>query len=644
MAKKKFAYNDGESKKIAKNIELEFGIFIDGTLNNKTNTENRIKYRNKGKEELTDPQIKKSVEADEAAYEKLEIKKITEKSTEKQKYLIASHRNRLDKMGTDNSFSNDYTNVARMWGCCNPKYAIYVEGMGTTDLVKDDDDGFAFGAGKGSGIRARVRTACERLADITYLTIKENNANKIATQITLDVFGFSRGAAAARNFIYEVNCKKEYAPKAIIEYKKKNTEPQRKSDPWKEPIPRAVQDNTRVESSNYYPALSGKSLDDDGQLVLDMYLLNGKMPRMGHLGYSLCRKGIKHKELKKLTIVIRFVGLYDTVSSYAEEDTMGNDNVKKKGISHALKSKFKNDVAELNLNTLGNAQKMVHFTAKDEHRENFDLTRLPGANIPNKQNKILRIEKNFPGVHCDIGGAYNNETEVVDEIEVVNKTGIGGIKSLYKNFDACSKLLEEFGRKELIEKYWYKKDELTTDDELFGTFKYFKLSGKRKMKKEYSYIPLLFMNEFCEVYLNKNLILGKIDIDYSISKYKVLIEAKSHLDKYVNNKGGKEWNFISDAVFIRKKKMEIAAEEKKKQNKERGHQNKNENTIDTKEVYKVAIDNVRVAKNRIEPEIFPVLTADQALIRKLRHEYFHWSANRDWLGMDPNENRKRQEH
>ena len=48
---------------------------------------------------------------------------------------------------------------------------------------------------------------------------------------------------------------------------------------------------------------------------------------------------------------------------------------------------------------------MVHFTAMDEHRYNFALTKLPGA-----------TEKQFPGVHCDIGGAYLTEKETVDEM------------------------------------------------------------------------------------------------------------------------------------------------------------------------------------------------------------------------------------
>ena len=35
---------------------------------------------------------------------------------------------------------------------------------------------------------------------------------------------------------------------------------------------------------------------------------------------------------------------------------------------------------------------------------------------------------------------------------------------------------------------------------------------------------------------------------------------------------------------------------------------------------------------------------NQGLLRKLRNEYLHWSANRDWLGMDADDDYERKEH
>lgn len=77
---KSFVYNTGESKGPEEELEMTFGVFIDGTLNNKTNTELRRKYRNGGVENLTDEQIAESVKRDEAAYKRLMKKRRSCKS------------------------------------------------------------------------------------------------------------------------------------------------------------------------------------------------------------------------------------------------------------------------------------------------------------------------------------------------------------------------------------------------------------------------------------------------------------------------------------------------------------------------------------------------------------------------------------
>lgn len=40
-----FVYNTGNAKAATNELHLEFGMFFDGTLNNKRNTELREKYR-----------------------------------------------------------------------------------------------------------------------------------------------------------------------------------------------------------------------------------------------------------------------------------------------------------------------------------------------------------------------------------------------------------------------------------------------------------------------------------------------------------------------------------------------------------------------------------------------------------------------
>ena len=181
-----FVYNSGSSEddRPKDELHINFGVFIDGTLNNMYNTDHRTAFSRGGKNnpnkwDLTNTAIEK---LEEEQYNNvpnrteiedlLEIEKRTAEQQallddmpKKDVYLVASHRGIKDKMGTDNSYSNDYTNVARMWTCCKEDYRIYIEGMGTKELNRDDGEGFQFGAGSISGIRARVREACEKVAD-----------------------------------------------------------------------------------------------------------------------------------------------------------------------------------------------------------------------------------------------------------------------------------------------------------------------------------------------------------------------------------------------------------------------------------------------------------------------------------------------
>jgi hypothetical protein len=78
--------------------------------------------------------------------------------------------------------------------------ATYVEGPGTMDKKRDRLLGYALGIKK-SGVENKVEKG---LLDVTG-KIRSSNPDKdvIIELITLDVFGFSRGAAAARNFIHE---------------------------------------------------------------------------------------------------------------------------------------------------------------------------------------------------------------------------------------------------------------------------------------------------------------------------------------------------------------------------------------------------------------------------------------------------------
>ncbi|VXC01393.1 conserved hypothetical protein [Flavobacterium sp. 9AF] len=252
-------------------IDVLIGVFFDGTLNNKNNTQEKLNNSEHFK--------KKGVEKKE-----------------------------------DSSYYNDWSNVARLWKYYDSPLKTYVEGIGTEDREKDATMGFAFGTGS-TGIRGKVRKGCENIVD---LIIKEKNkvsATRVST-LTLDVYGFSRGAAAARNFVHEVN-KAKY--KAILE----------------------------ATGSGEYTSF--QNTDSDGFVTQ-----RDEFPRRGHLGLKLEENGIEVDNVR-----VRFLGIFDTVSSYSK--------------NFSAFPNF-NDVEELSLNDIGSASNVVHYVAENEHRENFSLT------------------------------------------------------------------------------------------------------------------------------------------------------------------------------------------------------------------------------------------------------------------------------
>ncbi|KQB37455.1 T6SS phospholipase effector Tle1-like catalytic domain-containing protein [Flavobacterium aquidurense] len=686
---KTFVYNTGAGKDEEKQDELPltFGIFIDGTLNNKENTDMRNKHsrgidkngkvdysKGNGELETEDSKEYKKIKnkgriedllskKNKTPAEQAEFRAIPERD----KYLVASYRVPLnefglDRMGTDNSYSNDYTNVARMWQCCEQKkYAIYVPGMGTDNLMRDSQDGFAFGSGQ-TGIRARVRNACEQIADKISEAIKTNPKKEIkVTKITIDVFGFSRGAATARNLVYEVNLDSGYAnavQKEIpngIEYKQSAS---------KKGGPIAVRKFRKA------------FVDVDNYEIDNTYLVNDQLPKMGHLGYSLLQKtDLEFKDLKNIEIIVRFVGIYDTVSSYFEQNDVQDHyddygNLKDEGgklIKEAWSTHFNDDIGELHLNNLY-CQKVVHFTAKDEHRQNFALTRI--NQIPGKY-----IEKNFPGVHCDIGGAYMTEKEVIDEIGTQMKD------RNYVSVLPASISYDRMGldalRGDLIRQYWYREEQIEINIQ-WSLPPYSKLTGTRGkkiegtddqyegVKKEYSYVPLHFMETYAKSTEMKEYFVEESGLKFPLDDF--LKHVESYLTPYALDETNevKEWDFICDEE-IEEKRLERIEKQKLEAEIESFEQRLKDHTYEMEGLKKVT-DNLRVEQYKPQldfgtlkipqetavkepeirtidlPEVKVIGYNSQTMLRKLRNEYLHWSSTRDWFGMQPNTNRKRQIH
>ncbi|WP_445722405.1 T6SS phospholipase effector Tle1-like catalytic domain-containing protein [Flavobacterium sp.] len=324
-------------------VDIIVGIFFDGTSNNRYNIEGRRK----------DKGLKNS-------------------------YIS-------DKDGSNVSFGNDHSNVDRLQTIYpneENNFSIYIEGIGTKEPKKNTDGSFDYfgdftrGQGYGTGetgLKEKVRKGATDLFNRLKKVEKINS-------LTLDLFGFSRGAAAARMFANEIWKYNEREDDVVLQEIKKI--------PFKTPPPKRIK--------------------------------------------------------------LRFIGLYDTVSSFNESnfstDTVYDDQVKNKLLLKLDKP-------------LGY---VAHLTAENEYREMFPLT--------NCKSMTAGIELVLPGCHSDIGGGYNDNTNE----EVV----IEGPYTDYVKYD----------RDRMIAQGWYRPEEMKWS---VGSSK---IKGKReKLSNKYSYVILHLM-------------------------------------------------------------------------------------------------------------------------------------------------------
>ncbi len=121
----------------------------------------------------------------------------------------------------ESSYENGYSNIAALSYMAiedeeNRILVDYIEGEGTENDQKGDTMGFAFGSGT-TGIPEKVKKGFLKIRkkiDGTYKKDKE-----YVKELTVKVFGFSRGAAAARSFLTTNQSGfKESYPKAQIIY------------------------------------------------------------------------------------------------------------------------------------------------------------------------------------------------------------------------------------------------------------------------------------------------------------------------------------------------------------------------------------------------------------------------------------------
>lgn len=290
-------------------IILYIGMFFDGTGNNRYNSDS-----------LYYTKVKRNSD------------KIKSSEIPPQKSFTNTSNNKGGIKITDrDSYWNPYSNIAKLYDLYKVKtipskdnkddnngypnfgyHAIfkqYVEGIGTERGKEDDTRGSSVGRGE-LGILAKVEKG---IKDLVNNELNSLPKNKQIYKIVFDVFGFSRGAAAARHFCNEVKSQAQYVSK-------------RKKD--------------------YY-----NSKTDEKELTKHAG---------GMLGAELNKIGLKPYD-ETYKIEIRFLGLFDTVIS----DLI----VKDIGI---VTQKFLEDI-KTNISGL-RIGKVFHIQAYDEWRENFAFT------------------------------------------------------------------------------------------------------------------------------------------------------------------------------------------------------------------------------------------------------------------------------
>ena len=323
-------------------IILYIGMFFDGTGNNRFNSESLYYTKVKGNND----RIKSSEIPTQLSFT-LTPEKIKEKDISK---INISNRD---------SYWNPYSNIVKLYDLYKEKSEAkgkthiikqYVEGIGTEKYKEDSVGGSSIGRGD-TGVIAKVERG---IKDLVKEKIAALPKDKKIYKIVFDVFGFSRGAAAARHFCNEVKKPAYYVTRT-------------KRDPYDK-----YDRNARI-------------LTDEKDLVKHAG---------GILGAELNKIGLKPYEETYNNIEIRFLGLFDTVVS----DLVVKENIGYKltpffnGIP-IIAQEYLEDI-KTNISGLG-IKKVFQIRANDEWRANFAYT-------PTEDGYTLHML----GAHSDIGGGY----------------------------------------------------------------------------------------------------------------------------------------------------------------------------------------------------------------------------------------------
>lgn len=200
-------------------------------------------------------------------------------------------------------------------------------------------------------------------------------------------------------------------------------------------------------------------------------------------------------------VVINFVGIYDTVSSYEgkiSEHSKYINAASKITEGSADRGIFEDDVKELSLDMYGVPKRVVHLTAADEYRSNFALT-----NIKSSLNAGVGFEMALPGVHSDVGGGYVEPDP--NNMDMDPHCKIRSLNQEVRYFFSYA------GMQESLVRGWYVKPQIVPWQQeepvvrsrhtWFGDTPEVRLTGykaSRYLTNQYQYVALFIMLDFAQ--------------------------------------------------------------------------------------------------------------------------------------------------
>ncbi len=457
--------------------KIRITLFYDGTLNNRMNIEEREKEEVARKNNLENLD-KKGYKIDEGS-------------------MIYSHYHTKGA----NSYDNGRTNIAIMEPHVSGKkkdyapdydliFKAYIAGQGPVTHKGDDAKGYALAIGS-TGVPGRAEEGIDKAANFILNEIKENfNRDKhYIEKLTIDVFGFSRGAATARYAIHVL----------------------------------------------FHGRVTGVD-ETTGTIIYEWYPL---FQRLTDFRY----------EIKESAVEVRFAGLYDTVLSYIGSQKMprwfSNNILEQRAVAKAKKSLHLAAAEEHRADFPLHKIKSAIDEGKGEEYYLPGVHSDVGGSYNQANEKLLEQEtvekkKEYMRTSGEGTGSIDDNPLtfwgfVRDEAMVINE---GDPKVISQD------------RADLIEQGWYKENEIKVHDVQWGEHgvtRSILAVSRQNISSAYSNIPLKIMAKAARKPDVKIIIDTKLEdrADIIIKTDDNLVELEKKIDTYItshrNNSKPEDW-------------------------------------------------------------------------------------------------------